>query len=430
MRTLTSTARPAVSKPRAVDARSILAEVHRREHASIIAPLVRLAGSLDAAEELVQDAYAAALAQWPTEGLPDVPAAWIARAARNKAIDRARRRQRSAARHVEIAYAIELARPVELDHGALRDDLLRLVFTCCHPFLPTESQVALTLRTVCGLRTEEIAHAFLVPPSTMAQRLVRAQSRIREAAIPYRVPSDDELAERVDAVLATAYLVFNEGYGASAGEALVRHELCREAIRIAELMVELLPERGESLGLLALMLLHDSRRDTRMDDAGELVVLEAQDRARWDHAQIARALPLVEAALRRAPRHPHAIQAAIAALHARAARAEDTDWPQIAALYAVLAALSPSPVVELNQAVAIAMAGDLDAGLARLDALHGDDALTGYHLLPAARADLLRRRGDRAAAADAYRDALALVTNDVERRYLTRRLAEVTAAAP
>lgn len=409
-----------------MDVAAILSETHRSQHGALVAPLVRLAGSLDRAEEALQEAYEAALRQWPQSGVPEVPAAWLARAARNKVIDDARRSRRADSRREALAYAMELSRPIELDHGALRDDLLRLVFTCCHPVLSPEAQVALTLRTVCGLSTEEIAHAFLSPTPAMAQRLVRAQRTIRDAAIPYRVPDESELEERLETVLATAYLVFNEGYGASAGDVLVRRELCAEGIRLAELLCELLPERGAPQGLLALMLLHDSRRDTRLSPEGDLVVLEEQDRSRWDRAQIARALPLVETALRRSPRDPHAVQAAIAALHASASSPEQTDWPQIAGLYRVLLERMRTPVVALNHAVAIAMAGALDEGLARLDALERDGDLSSYHLLPAARADLLRRAGRAQDARAAYHAALELVSNEVERRYLERRLRELS----
>jgi RNA polymerase sigma-70 factor (ECF subfamily) len=300
-------------------------------------------------------------------------------------------------------------------------DSLRLIFTCCHPSLAPEAQIALTLRTVCGLRTEEIARAFLVPVPTLAQRLVRAKAKIKQARIPYEVPADDALAERLDAVMATVYLVFNEGYAASFGAEWVRAELCAEAIRIGRLLVGLLPAERELRGLLALMLLHDARRATRTDAEGAIVLLEDQDRSRWDREKIAEGSALVEQALRAARPGEYAVQAAIAALHARAPSAAETDWPQIAALYGVLAGLHPSPVIELNRAVAVAMAEGPAAGLALLEKIE----LPGYHLLPAARADLLRRLGRSAEAASAYREALALVTNDAERRFLERRLAEV-----
>ncbi|MBX3269927.1 MAG: RNA polymerase subunit sigma-24 [Sandaracinaceae bacterium] len=400
--------------------------LYREEHGRIIAPLIRLLGDFARAEEVVQDAFEAALAQWPEEGVPAEPRAWILRAARNKAIDRIRRSARYRDKQAELTAvaAVEGAfapSPDALLKDALRDDLLRLVFTCCHPALAPDAQIALTLRTVCGLTTEEIARAFLLDPRTMAQRIVRVQKKIAAAKIPYRVPEADELGARLEAVLHTLYLVFNEGYAASAGDALVRHELCAEGLRLAELVAQLLPDETEPKGLLALMLLTDARRDARVGPDGELVVLEEQDRTRWDHAAIARALPLVDASLAARPPRAYALQAAVAALHARAARAADTDWRQIAALYAIHARVAPSPVVELNHAVAVAMAGDLAEGLRRIEALDARGALARYHLLPAARADLLRRAGRFADARRAYDDALALATNEVERRYLARR---------
>lgn len=400
--------------------------LYREEHGRIIAPLIRLLGDFARAEEVVQDAFEAALAQWPEEGVPAEPRAWILRAARNKAIDRIRRSARYRDKQAELTAvaAVEGAfapSPDALLEDALRDDLLRLVFTCCHPALAPDAQIALTLRTVCGLTTEEIARAFLLDPRTMAQRIVRVQKKIAAAKIPYRVPEADELGARLEAVLHTLYLVFNEGYAASAGDALVRHELCAEGLRLAELVAQLLPDETEPKGLLALMLLTDARRDARVGPDGELVVLEEQDRTRWDHAAIARALPLVDASLAARPPRAYALQAAVAALHARAARAADTDWRQIAALYAIHARVAPSPVVELNHAVAVAMAGDLAEGLRRIEALDARGALARYHLLPAARADLLRRAGRFADARRAYDDALALATNEVERRYLARR---------
>ncbi|MCA9604998.1 MAG: RNA polymerase subunit sigma-24 [Myxococcales bacterium] len=402
--------------------------LYREEHGRILAPLIRLLGDFERAEEVVQDAFEAAIAQWPEEGIPDEPRAWVLRIARNKAIDSIRRSARYRDKTSELAAVAEVERsfapaPDDLLTAGLRDDMLRLVFTCCHPAIAPEAQIALTLRTICGLTTEEIARAFIVDPRTMAQRIVRVQKKIAAAGIPYRVPEPDELDERLDAVLHTLYLVFNEGYAASAGDALVRHSLCAEGIRLAELVATLLPDAGEPKALLALMLLTDARRDARVDEAGELVVLEAQDRSRWDRAQIERALPLVEDALRGRPPRAYAIQAAIAALHAQARRPEDTDWRQIAALYGILVRVAPSPVVELNQAVAIAMAGDLALGLRLIDALDARGTLARYHLLPAARADLLRRLGRCEEARAAYEAALTLVGNDVERRYLERRLA-------
>jgi RNA polymerase sigma-70 factor (ECF subfamily) len=398
-----------------------LGELHRREYGRILASLIRVVRDFDLAEDALQEAFAAALAQWPAQGAPQSPVAWLMTTARHKAIDQLRRRALAERTRDDIA---ALAAPEEDTTVPL--DALRLIFTCCHPALAPEAQVALTLRTICGLSTEAIARAFLVPTPTLAQRLVRAKAKIKGARIPYDVPGDDELAERLDSVLAVVYLVFNEGYAASFGAELVRAELCAEAIRLGHLLVELLPAEDEPKGLLALMLLHDARRTTRTDDEGAIVLLEDQDRSRWDRAKIAEGSALVEPALRGRPLGAYAVQAAIAALHAQAPSARETDWPQIAALYGVLAGLHPSPVVELNRAVAIAMADGLEHGLALLDTIH----LPGYHLLPAVRADLLRRLGRHTEAAAAYRHALSLVTNAAEQRFLERRLAEVTHPTP
>lgn len=373
----------------------------------------------------MQEAFEAALAQWPGAGPPLNPVAWLVAAARNKAIDVVRRRV-LAANKLDALAAAAPATVAPADDGPVPLDALRLMFTCCHPALAPEAQVALTLRTVCGLGTEEIARAFLVPVPTLAQRLVRAKAKIKAAGIAYEVPGDDALAERLGAVMAAVYLIFNEGYSAGFGPDLVRADLCAEAIRLGRMLVELLPAEGEPRGLLALMLLHDARRDTRTDGHGAIVLLEDQDRSRWDRAKIAEGSALVEQALRRRPTGPYAVQAAIAALHAGAPTAGETDWRQIAALYGVLASLQPSPVVELNRAVAVAMADGLEQGLALLETLH----LPRYHLLPAARADLLRRLGRRAEAAAAYREALSLVTNAAERRFLEGRLREVTGPPP
>jgi RNA polymerase sigma-70 factor (ECF subfamily) len=395
-------------------------ELHRREYGRILASLIRAVGDFDLAEDALEDAFAAALEQWPERGHPKNPVAWLITTARNKAIDQLRHRTMAEGKRDEIAWLA-----TEQEDGPVPLDSLRLIFTCCHPALSPEAQVALTLRTICGLSTEEIARAFLVPVPTLAQRLVRAKAKIKSAAIPYEVPDDEMLAERLDAVATTVYLVFNEGYSASFGAELVRSELCNEAIRLARMLVELLPAERELRGLLALMLLHDARRATRTDEDGAIVLLEDQDRSRWDRAKIAEGSALVEQALRGGLPGIYAVQAAIAALHAQAPTAGATDWPQIAALYGLLATIHPSPVIELNRAIAVAMADGLEQGLALLANLH----LPGYHLLPAARADLLRRLGRDAEAAVSYREALALVTNDAERRFLERRLAQVTRAA-
>jgi RNA polymerase sigma-70 factor (ECF subfamily) len=390
----------------------------RTERARVLATTIRVChGDFDLAEEMVQQALEAALARWPAEGLPDSPRAWLISVARFKAIDEIRRRIRLR----EIVASADAQTPAEQDHTAVADDMLRLVFTCCHPALAREAQVALTLRTLCGLTTDEIARAFLVPPPTMAQRLVRAKAKIREAAIPYDVPEATELPARLDAVMETIYLVFNEGYAATTGDRWIRRDLCREAIRLGRLLVELVP-LPEPRGLLALMLLHDSRRDARVDEHGDVVLLEDQDRARWDRAQIAEALALVPDALR-GGRGPYPIEAAIAALHAQAATAGDTDWPQIAALFHELHRRKPTPIVALNRAVAIAMWQGPAEGLALLEPMRGE--LEDYHLWHAARADLLRRLGRTADAADAYRAALALAGSDPERRFLARRLSEL-----
>ncbi|HEY2944660.1 MAG TPA: DUF6596 domain-containing protein [Vicinamibacteria bacterium] len=403
--------------------------LYREERPRALATLIRLLGDFDLAEEALQEAFAVALAQWPAGGVPRNPRAWLVSTGRHKAIDRLRREKSLAAKQAEIAYLSETASPApDLAEEPFPDDLMRLIFTCCHPALAPEAQVALTLKTLCGLSVEEIARAFLVPPATMAQRLVRAKAKIRGARIPYEVPESDRLAERLDGVLRVVYLVFNEGYAATSGDALVRRELCNEAIRLGRLLRTLFPDTGEVVGLLALMLMHDSRRAARLDDRGDLVTLEDQDRSRWDHGQIAEGQGLAEAALRRGGAGFYALQAAIAALHAQAARAGETDWPQIAALYALLLRLHPSPVVALNHAAAVAMGERLDRGLRLIEALEADGELQSYHLLPAAKADILRRLGRRAEAAAAYERALQLVTHDAERRYLERRLREVRSA--
>ena len=387
-----------------------------------------LGGDFSLAEEVVQEAFEAALAEWPASGAPRNERAWLYATARHKAIDKLRRRARFETPLDESAeLAALVAAPDDESARSGDDDLLRLIFTCCHPALALEAQVALTLRTLCGLTTDEIARAFLVEPKTMAQRLVRAQNKIHVAKIPYVVPERAELGERLDAVLGVVYLVFNEGYAATAGDALIRHELCREAIRMGRLVERLMPDRAEPVALVALMLLHDARRDTRIDSAGELVLLEDQDRSRWDRAEIAEGLERVERALRLGGPTPYAIQAAIAALHARAPRAEDTDWRQIALLYAELVRVAPTPVVRLNRAVAVAMHEGAERGLELLRELADEPDLRAHHLFFAARAELARRLGHTAAARDDYARALELCRAGPERRYLERRLEQVSA---
>jgi RNA polymerase sigma-70 factor (ECF subfamily) len=390
-----------------------------REHwGGVVATLIRLTGDWDLAEECAQEAFAQALDRWPRDGVPSRPGGWLTTTARNRAIDRLRRRANEMAKLQEVGAMLDLGFRDDDEFG---DDRLRLMFTCCHPALPLEAQVALTLRTLAGLSTVEIARAFLVPPATMAARLTRAKKKIHNAAIPYRVPAGHLLPERLAGVLAVIYLLFNEGYTAT-----LRQDLCAEAIRLGRVLVELMPDEPEALGLLALMHLHHARRAARLDVDGELVTLEQQDRSAWDRAEIDAGVRLLEQALRRRRAGPYQIQAAIAACHATAQSSDDTDWPQIAGLYDQLARLAPSPVVELNRAVAIAMADGPLAGLRLLDSLD----LPDYHLLPATRADLLRRLGRFDEAFSAYDEALAQTGyTDAERRYLTRRRDEVAVAA-
>ena len=400
-----------------------IADVFRAERARVLATTIRVCnGDFELAEEAVQDAFASAVQRWPSEGTPAEPRGWLVTVARHKAIDQIRRRARLRELIALDEPGPEESDASELDARAVADDRLRLIFTCCHPAIANEAQVALTLRTLGGLTTEEIARAFLTSPVTMAQRLVRAKTKIRDAGIPYEVPEQSQLAERTAAVMSVIYLIFNEGYAATAGDEWLRKDLCHEAIRLGRLLVELIPDAPDPRGLLALMLLHDARRETRTDDAGDVVLLEDQDRSRWDRAQITEALALVPLALRGGG-GPYGLEAAIAALHCSAERAADTDWAQIAALYAERYRRAPSPIVALNHAVAVAMSEGPAAGLALVEPLHAQ--LADYHQWHAARADLLRRLDSRGEAAKAYKQALALVGSEPERRFLERRLAEM-----
>ncbi len=403
--------------------RDTIDAVYRKESRRVLATLIRLLGDFDLAEEALHDAFIAALAQWQRDGIPDNPRAWLVSAGRFKGIDTIRRRARFDSSLAEIARELEPAAEAapDRDDEEIADDRLRLIFTCCHPALPAEGRIALTLREVCDLTTEEIAHAFLAAPPTVAQRIVRAKAKIRDARIPYEVPAHAELPERLDSVLQVVYLVFNEGYFASSGGSLTRTDLSGEAIRLGRLLVELLPE-PEAMGLLALMLLHESRRAARTTPDGELVLLEDQDRSLWDRALIAEASELIRRALTSRRFGPYTLQAAIVGVHADAADAASTDWNEIIALYDLLLRIEPSPVIELNRAVAVAMRDGPEAGLALVDGLLARGELSDYHLAHATRADLYRRLGQTAEAAQAYRRALELARLEPERRFLERRL--------
>lgn len=407
----------------------VIAEIYQRESRRVLATLIRLLRDFDLAEEALHEAFTAAAETWPRDGLPAQPRAWLVSTGRFKAIDGIRRRGRLNELQEELVRRqdeLQSTNATRADED-IEDDRLRLIFTCCHPAIDPQVQVALTLREVCGLTTDEVARAFLIAPTTMAQRIVRGKAKIRDAGIPYVVPSANDLAERMQSVLSVIYLVFNEGYSASSGDSLTRADLSSEAIRLGRLLVELLPD-PEAIGLLALMLLQESRRSARTTPDGDLVLLEDQDRSRWDQVSITEGLTLVDRAVATRRFGSYGIQAAIAAVHARARTAEETDWPQMVGLYDALLTLQPSPIVELNRAVAVAMRDGPPAGLKIVDELLQRGELTGFHLFHAARADLLRRHGDHPAAKLAYEQALSLAKQEPERRFLTKRLREVTDA--
>jgi RNA polymerase sigma-70 factor, ECF subfamily len=405
------------------------ARFYRDEFGRILASVIRSIGDFELAEDAVQEAFAAALEQWPRDGMPDNPRAWIVGVARNKAIDRMRRQSRFAERSDEVRRMIEAehaSATLPMSDSAVPDERLSLIFTCCHPALAQEAQIALSLRTLCGLSTDEIARLFLVPPATMAQRLVRAKRKITASKIPYETPPRERLTERLDAVMTVVYLVFTEGYTATAGSELVRRDLAAEAIRLGRILVELMPDEPEPRGLLAMMLLHDARRDARVNEKGELVLLDDQDRSRWHRAQIDEGLMQSAAAFHVPSPGPYAIQGAIAAEHARPSAPAQTDWPRIAELYAMLLEQRPNPVVELNRAVAIAMAQGPEAGLQMIGEIEARGELNDYYLMWSTKAELLRRSNRPADAQQCYQRALALVRSDPERNFLERRLAEVS----